>query len=87
MNKKDIDKMSPDELNAYISSLPEERPPKWSSAIWLWFIGIMVTIVSIIGITKKFDTTRLSMLGAGIAALAGACYLTYRIITFNHKGG
>ena len=79
MKKKKFNDMTQEELEEYVQNLPDEIPPKWSSAGLLGGLGVFSILAFAL-----FHTS-LYWLITGIAELLGAGYLTYKIITFGRK--
>lgn len=84
--KIDPNKMTPQELEQYVNSLPDKQPPKWSSVGWLIVFGIVAIILGIAQVSNgTANITAWSTLIGGVAALGGAGYLIYKILTFNQN--
>lgn len=82
----DPDKISREELDAYVKSLPEKRPPKMANAVWMTLFGIVVCIAFAINL-KAGNVTKGTwlMLAGGIGCFAGAGYLVYRVLTYGRQ--
>lgn len=86
MKKIDPNKMSPQELEEYVNSLPDKVPPKWSSVAWMVIVGIVAIIFG--ALQMGFATGKAwAMIIGGIIALGIAGYLIYKILNFNKSGG
>ncbi|MBQ8806250.1 MAG: hypothetical protein IJZ68_07160 [Bacteroidaceae bacterium] len=83
--KIDPDKMSRAELEEYVNSLPEERPPKMSSAGWLAALGAMAILAFWMKLnTGDKGTGTWLILAGGIGCFIGAGYLVYKVVTYRH---
>lgn len=81
----DPNKMSRAELEEYVNSLPEERPPKMSSAGWLAAFGVLAAIAAFIKISAQDYSTATWLMCAGSAAcFLGAGFIVYRVMTYGH---
>lgn len=79
----DPNKMSRAELEEYVNNLPEERPPKMSSAGWLAAFGIMAGIAGFTKISAQdYSTSTWLILGGAAACLLGAGFIVYRVMTY-----
>lgn len=82
--KVNPNKMSPAELEEYVRNLPDEQPPKMSSALWL----LAVAVVGVIGFVLKlqmqdYGAMTWALLGGAILSVLGAIYIIYRVTHFN----
>ena len=84
--KIDIDNMSRAELEEYVNNLPEERPPKMSSAGWLAAFGIMALIAFWMKLNAG-DTSAFTwfMLAGSIGCFIGAGYIVYKVATYRNQ--
>lgn len=82
----DPDKISREELEEYVKSLPEERPPKITNAGWLALFGVAVCIAFFMRL-KAGDYTKGTwlMLAGGVGCLIGAGYIVYRVLTYGRQ--
>lgn len=78
----DPNKMSRAELEEYVKNLPEERPPKMSSAGWLAAFGIIALVAFWMQLNAgDTSATTWCMLVGGIGCLLGAGYIVYKVMT------
>lgn len=85
MKKVNPNKMSPQELEEYVNSLPENTPPKWSSACWMAIIGVLAIVIGAMQLNVAPGNAWTIIIG-GIIALGFSGYLIYKIITFDKLG-
>jgi hypothetical protein len=80
------DRMSREELEEYVNTLPAEKPPKMTNAAWLALFGLVVCIAFFMRI-KTGDYTKGTwlMLAGGIGCFIGAGYIIYRVLTYGRQ--
>lgn len=82
--KVNPNKMSPSELDEYVKNLPEELPPRKSSALWSFVMAILSIVCFCIRVSNNsFSVLTWVMLGSAIILIASGIYILYRISTFN----
>lgn len=82
MRKGKINNMTSEELDEYCKKLPDNRPPKWSSAMVA--IGFAIVLIIHFATTVAHGTPEWSVLTFAIVIAAIAVFLVYKIITFTH---
>ena len=76
--------MTPEELEAYVRSLPEDAQPKISSAGWLGAFGVIALVCFFMRTNQSgYDAISWLILVGSIASFVGAGYILYRIHKFN----
>ncbi len=77
--KPDFNKMSEEELEKYVSNLPEKPPSPWKSIAALGLFSIMSIIAPIFAIISNgFKTFYLLLIIAGALGIVGTVYLIYK---------
>ena len=82
----DPNKMSRAELEEYVNNLPEERPPKMSSAGWLAAFGIIACVAGFIKVSAQdYSSSTWLIFGGAAACFVGAGFIVYRVLTYRPK--
>jgi hypothetical protein len=85
MSKKDIENMTPEEIEESIHQLPTESPPRMSSVGWLAVLGVIGIGATILKFNNG-DSSAWILLLLTILSWIGVVYLWHKIITFKPGG-